>query len=300
MNTRILILALLAFLPGTKAIANSYTTSFPLTENPISESGNWINGKTNGLDWADAGTTAGMAYGTQSGTDPNPYDDSTAILAGTWGPNQTVTASVFTTNQQSGSIIEEVEIRLRSTVTAHTNTGYEITFRCIYGGGYVQIVRWNGALGDYTYVPNGGSDNYNGIKTGDIISASISNNVIIGSVNGVEVIRGTDSTYTTGNPGMGFFLQGATGLNGDYGFTSFTASDGIDLPAPLLSVLVTNGQFSLSFPTVVGQSYAVQQNPNLAATNWVTVTNVPGTGSTYQFSTPATNTESMLFRVREP
>jgi len=39
------------------------------------------------------------------------------------------------------------------------------------------------------------------------------------------VLQGKDRTYTSGNPGIGFFLRGTTGVNGDYGFTSFTAMD---------------------------------------------------------------------------
>jgi hypothetical protein len=38
----------------------------------------------------------------------------------------------------------------------------------------------------------------------------------------------TDDTYTTGSPGMGFNLETGDptciGTNGDYGFTSFTAT----------------------------------------------------------------------------
>jgi hypothetical protein len=57
----------------------SYSTRFPLVENPISEGGNWINGKTAGIDWANVRTTPGFAHGTESGK--VKYDDSTALLA---------------------------------------------------------------------------------------------------------------------------------------------------------------------------------------------------------------------------
>jgi len=217
----------LALLANSESRAATYTTNFPLAAKPLSETGNWINGKANGLDWADVQiVTAGLACGTESGS--GGYDDSTAILTGTWGPNQTAQATVYTTNQQTGSVYEEVELRLRSAISAHSNTGYEINFRCIKGGGYVQIVRWNGPLGSYTYVTEGGNNNYQGIKTGDVISASINGNLIIGYVNGMEVIRGTDSTYTSGSPGIGFFLQGGTStLNSNFGFSSFSVSDGV-------------------------------------------------------------------------
>jgi len=35
------------------AIAATYTTNFPVAEDPISENGRWIGGKTAGLAWAD-------------------------------------------------------------------------------------------------------------------------------------------------------------------------------------------------------------------------------------------------------
>src|SRR5208337_935597 len=77
----------------TATSGNSYTTNFPLTENPISEGGRWINGGTVGLDWTNVRTTPGLAFGTELSTSTND-DDSAAVLSGTWGPNQTVTAAV--------------------------------------------------------------------------------------------------------------------------------------------------------------------------------------------------------------
>jgi hypothetical protein len=40
--------------------AHRYTTNFPLTENPISEGGRWINGGAVGLDWTNVSTKAGL------------------------------------------------------------------------------------------------------------------------------------------------------------------------------------------------------------------------------------------------
>jgi len=52
--------------------ASTYTTNFPLTEDPISEGGKWINGKKDGVDWANVRTTPGFAFGTEiGGTRPN-------------------------------------------------------------------------------------------------------------------------------------------------------------------------------------------------------------------------------------
>lgn len=205
----------------------TYTTKFPLTENPISEGGNWINGQTAGLDWANIRTTPGFAFGTESGavkTVPEKYDDSAALLAGTWGPNQTAQATVHTVNQND-KIWEEVELRLRSTLSAHRATGYEVNFRCSKtGNAYTEIVRWNGPLGSFTYLNRAVGSRY-GVANGDVVKATIVGNVITTYINGVQVLQATDNTYTSGSPGMGFYIEGTTGVNSDYGFTSFTATD---------------------------------------------------------------------------
>lgn len=203
-----------------------YATSFPLTENPISEGGQWTNGRADGLDWADIRTTAGFAFGTEPGTGQGAarYDDSTALLTGVWGPDQMAQATVRTVNQNA-RIYEEVELRLRSALSAHKATGYEILFRCLKtDDAYAEIVRWNGPLGDFTYLSRAKGARY-GVADGDVVKATIVGNVITAYINGVQVLQATDDTYATGSPGMGFYLEGASGMNGDYGFTSFRASD---------------------------------------------------------------------------
>jgi hypothetical protein len=204
--------------------SHTYTTKFPLTENPISENGAWINGKTVGLDWTNVRTTPGFAFGTEIGN--SGYDDSTAVLAGTWGPDQTVEATVHTTVSQNDNIYAEVELRLRSSLSAHRATGYEVNFRCSKSSNaYTQIVRWNGPLGSFSYVNAAGGSRY-GVADGDVVKATIVGNVITVYINNTKVLQGTDSTFTSGSPGIGFYLQGATGLMSQYGFTSFTATDG--------------------------------------------------------------------------
>src|ERR1700704_5961227 len=85
-----LVLPLLCSMP---AMAGSYQTDFPATENPISEGGRWINGGLLGLDWTNVSTTPGLAIGHQVGAN---FTDATALLAGAWGPDQMATATVYT------------------------------------------------------------------------------------------------------------------------------------------------------------------------------------------------------------
>jgi len=134
----------------TRGTHRSYTTNFPVTENSISEGGNWTNGKSDGVDWSDVRTSAGVAFGTQVPPTGPPYNDSVAVLKGTWNPNQMATATVHTMYQQSHHTYEEVELLLRMSISPHSSTGYEINLRCLSGPDtYVQFGYWAGPLNKF-------------------------------------------------------------------------------------------------------------------------------------------------------
>ena len=215
--------------PLSSPLAHPYTTNFLLSEDPISENGAWVNGGTTGLDWSNVQTTAGRAFGTQSGTDACPicYNDSTAILAGLWNPDQSVQATVFLTNPLTGgACCQEVELRLRTQISSSMITGYEINWKATSDGSqYCQIVKWNGALGDFTAVNPDAGNMCPGLTNGAVISASITGNRITVQQNGVTIATATDSTFTSGSPGIGFFQLSQPGTDNTFGFTSFTASD---------------------------------------------------------------------------
>ena len=206
---------------------HTYTTNFSLTENPISEGGNWVNGGDLGLDWANVSTAPGLAIGHQVGVS---YSDGTALLTGTWSPDQAATAVVHSINQDD-ECYQEVELRLRSSLSLHSCKGYEIIFKASKTShAYLQIVRWNGPFGDFTYLQSRDGAQY-GVKTGDTVEANIVGSVITAYINGVKMLQATDTVFKNGNPGIGFNLEnklpGCRGTNGNYGFTYFKA---IDLP----------------------------------------------------------------------
>ncbi len=274
----------------TTTSGNSYTTNFPLTENPISEGGKWINGKVTGLDWANVRTTPGFAFGTQ--TDTVDYDDSTAILAGTWGANQMAQAQIHVVSQGS-NIFEEVEIRLRTSISAHSITGYEINCSVVPSNPYNQIVRWNGPLGSFTQL-NGGST---GCADGDVLEATIVGNTITSYKNGVQLLQWTDSTFSSGSPGMGFYIQGgSTSQESDYGFSNFTASDGgtpdiipptapTNLVANVVSLSEIDLSWSASTDNVAVVGYQIfRNNTKIAASaspSFADKTVIPGVQYTY-------------------
>ncbi|MGO8792583.1 MAG: hypothetical protein ACLQVL_35065 [Terriglobia bacterium] len=215
--------------PIPVALHGPYSTNFARAENPLSEGGKWLNGQRDGLDWADVRTTPGFVFGTEIGgnrPEPQEYDDSTALLKGSWGPNQTVQATVHSVNQdQHDKVAEEVELRLRSSMSPHNCTGYEVMFRCSkIPQAYCNIARWEGALGKFSYVKKSEGSKY-GVSNGDVVKATMIGNVLTIYINGVQMVQVTDNTFTSGNPGLGFFIWGATGVNGDFGFSSFMATD---------------------------------------------------------------------------
>lgn len=71
-------------------------------------------------------------------------------------------------------------------------------------------------------------------------------------------------------------------------------------PVKLQSPQISGGNFVFSFGTTNGLGYTVQQNTNLATSNWIYYTNIIGNGSLYQFVTPVTNATQMFFRVSQP
>jgi len=207
--------------------SHTYTTSFPLSENPISEGGRWMNGGTVGLDWTNVSTSPGLAIGHQVGPS---YTDGTALLNGDWGADQKVAGTVYSVHQND-ACYQEVELRLRSSLRAHLATGYEIMFKASQtSDAYVVIARWNGPLGDFTPLASVRGARV-GVTTGDIVSGTVVGNVITAYKNGELLLRIGDTTVTSGSPGIGFNLEnapaGCAGTNGDYGFASFTATDSL-------------------------------------------------------------------------
>jgi hypothetical protein len=242
-------------MPNTRPIegtpVRSYSTRFEADEEPISEGGLWINGRRDGIDWCDVLTKNGVAYGevsrmavaerraeqafgraspaaepaaqaatgAEAPAQAGDYDDPTAVLAGAWGRNQAGRATVFSQNP-TDEYFQEVEIRLRSSISAHRCTGYEVFWRCSKGdAAYAEIVRWNGKIADFTSLARRVGPEF-GVKHGDIVEATIIGNVIRSYVNGVEVMSTADDVFTDGAPGVGFnFFVGNT--NVDHGLSSF-------------------------------------------------------------------------------
>lgn len=214
----------------TPAYGRSYSTNFPKAEPLISEGGHWITAGTPGVNWHDTmagfkgdqqisgvSTTRGYAFGP---TGPSHFGDALALLTGKWSPDQMAEATV---RQVKPFGYPEVEIRLRtSPVDA---TGYEIMWSALGNEGkpYLAIATWNGPLSappHWTFLKELHGPDY-GVKTGDVVKATIVGNIISAYKNGKLQFQITDNTFSRGNPGFGF----NEGPNGKYGISSFKASE---------------------------------------------------------------------------
>lgn len=208
------------------ATGRNYTTNFAVRSNPISEGGNWLNGATDGLDWHDVQTSLGFA----SAFNGNNFSDSTALLTGSWSNNQLATATVF-----RGALDEthfpEVELRLRSSLAPHVCNGYEFLYSLKTDAScYINIVRWNGAFGDFTGLLGGGPG-LTGLQyvihNGDILKATAVGSTLSIYLNGSLLASVVDSTFPTGRPGMGFDSSLQAYDYSTFGFTNFSATDGL-------------------------------------------------------------------------
>src|SRR4029077_4763378 len=142
--------------------------------------------------------------------------------------NVTITATVHLAADIADGQTHEVELLFRMGGDATHTRGYEMSFDT---GGNVTLVRWNGDLGDYTFVNHtGGANNeVGGLKNGDTISAKASGNTFTASVNGVLIYTATDDTWKDGQPGIGFFIRNEVAadaaFNATYAFWSLTVVD---------------------------------------------------------------------------
>jgi hypothetical protein len=201
---------------GPAPPATSYTTLFPLTEDPISEGGLWVCGGAVGGDWTNPETTPGRCFGS---TIVSTTDDDIACLTTSFHANQYAQGTVFRQVGYTAPSSHESELLLRFAISSGVARGYEVTWGF---EGLVQIVRWNGSLGDFT-VLNAGVD-VGPAVTGDVLRAGMIGSDITVFLNDESIATANDSTWTDGQPGLGFFPR--TGATPEfYCWSAFTGGE---------------------------------------------------------------------------
>jgi len=223
-----------------------YSTTFQKIENPLSEGGVWVGGSSAGASiwaggslwsggrlWGNVQSHHGLAYGVD---EPTKFGDPTAILAGTWGPTQTATATVRVNEVPKGGCCHEVELRLRTTISSRSITGYEAYCSVMSDNAYCHIARWNGPNGSYWNFETGSSATY--LADGDVITATATGSnptVIVLYKNRKKILEAEDTgiagggfgafgPWTSGNPGIGFYDNHDRDWT-SFGFSSFSATD---------------------------------------------------------------------------
>ena len=284
---------------ATTAAIPSYTTNFDLTENPISEGGVWRRAST---FWTNVSTANGIAFGTNGIT--NDYDDSYALLSG-FGPDQQAEAVVFRSPNLVRGITHEIELLLRFSDDANSARGYECLFN--YQGD-VQLVKWNGAPGDFTplTIAGGAGGLFRELVSGDVIKATAIGNVISLYINGVLMGQATDSTFATGQPGISFFTRPG-GNSANLGITSYTVSSNLPgsdttppaAPTGLAATAVSATQINLTWTAATDNigvtGYRVERCAGTGCTAFALV--ATSAGATFN-DTGLTASTSYSYRVR--
>ena len=200
----------------------SYSTTFSTIENPLSDGGAWHHTPN---QWANIAVVSGpdRAVGTQTGADG--FNNSYAYLTG-FSPDVIEQATIYKdptiAGDPNGS--HEAELLLRVNDTSSSVQAYECNIS--FDGAYAQIVRWNGPLGNFTYLDGVSVVAAFGRapQTGDIFSASIVGSTITVWLDGVQLMTTSDSTYATGNPGIGMWLHDGYDPT-KFAFTNYSVSD---------------------------------------------------------------------------
>lgn len=202
----------------------SYSTSFAATENPISESGVWVNGGATGLDWTNVQTTPGLAFATQTIHAHPPFDDSVACLNLGFHGDQYAQGTIHNASSHS----REVELLLRSTITSHSIIQYEVDITQSNG---LDLAIWTGPLNTFSGLVNGVTTNVS-LADGAVWYAQIVGTVITVKCNSTTVLTydtsGDATKISSGNPGVGFygdFEAGSPTANNTLGWSNFSAGE---------------------------------------------------------------------------
>jgi hypothetical protein len=199
----------------TTSGSGSYSTEFSLTENPISEGGKWTNTISKTFN-APVSTQGGHAFGLTS----TGYNDSIAMLTGTYGRDQTITATAYRGSGASGPA--EIELHLRMSMNAATQEIYSYEVDFLPSLAAVALVKWHGTQGTFTKIAEAPLD---GVADGDVFTASAigpaQNTVFTITKNGKTLLTYTDTAaFATGNPGIGFDA-GSPSYGANLGWTNY-------------------------------------------------------------------------------
>ena len=196
-----------------------YTTTFPATENPISEGGKWTVGDLNGISVSVGPQTTGGSPGKAYSSSADGVDY-VATRQGIYTANKHFAqATVRKAAGYTPPDTQEVELHCGLTLASNSVFTYECTWG--FGLALISYTRWDGTFGNYTPINGSGTGSNTALADGDVIrfefDATNSSSIALSSYkNGVLVYSATDTSagrITSGNPGFGFFVRNGTGVD---------------------------------------------------------------------------------------
>lgn len=228
-----------------------YATDFQTTEPILSEGGVWINGGVVGKNWGNVQTSGSNAFCdvfTTGQNDSVAFIDPAKFL---FPPDQRVYGVLKRRPSYQPPDGQETELFLRADGHDSFWRGYEVTYEFPFNGqGQVFIVLWSGDLNAATVL--------NGVSIGDVpdgtpIMATAVGNTITAYVGSQQVLSVTDSTWPSGQPGMGYLTRSGGILDGWCLGSWGARAAGVQNSVSSLSI--ANGQ-TTSTPIAVGQSFS--------------------------------------------
>jgi hypothetical protein len=202
---------------STQVQLASLSTTWPNTENPISQGGLFLQGGSDGSDWQNTqsvGGSPGIARATGTSAIGAFNDNICCLKQSMFSISPTKHYSQGTFHVAAGyspAVTHETGLYTCLSISAHVAKGYEMNWG--FGQG-VQPVRWNGALGDFDASPfTTVSGSAFGVADGDVVKVtfdSSSGSPVITMQNITQSLTFvvTDTTagkVLTGQPGFGFF-----------------------------------------------------------------------------------------------
>ncbi|MDR3409481.1 MAG: hypothetical protein P4L87_00800, partial [Formivibrio sp.] len=193
--------------------------------------------------------------------------DPIAVLTGTWPAGaQTAQGVVSVPGSLTPGVYKEIELHLkmvRSPVNSNWS-GYELNCSMVSTAQYMQIVKWNND-GSYAYIGSQGTDY---CQNGDVLNATIdASGNINWYKNGVLEASATDTTYQTGNPGIGAFDNSDANWS-EFGFSSFSAADNIGTgSASSASSLTTMADKLVASQSVASKTATLTLDTTTSTTN---------------------------------
>lgn len=190
--------------------SQNFSTSFPGTENPLSQSGAW---RTPVNFYKQPRTTPGKCFGNDV---TDNYDDALGqLVSPDFGNNYRISAHVFRQSLYTTLFSHEVGLygRLLIDNSNPANTlvrGYEFLFP--FDSGSFQIVAWLGidhSSGNFSSLSpvdqNGGLQP---VQDGDLLEIELVGNNFGAYQNGLLIATLTDATWPTGGgPGFGAYVN---------------------------------------------------------------------------------------------